>query len=158
MGDYTCMSGYLHAVPKFKTRGVARLFNEHDIDEDYAGRGPITWDGTMVRSMVNYGLNFTSESFRCGDSGELADGLQAQGCTFELHEEPKYEWLGELHMFHPKLGRMDALCDADGEPLIPISQFRAIEEEGGTVRVRHAKMREKLGIDYLDAYWEAIRL
>ena len=158
MGDYTSMSGYLHAVPKYKTRGVARLFNKYGIDEDYNDYYPTTWDGTMVRSMVNRGLNFTSSDFRCGDSGELADGLQAQGCTFELHEEPRYEWLGELHMFHPKLGRMNALCDANGEPLIPISMFRAIEEEGGGVRERHAKMREKLGIDYLDAYWKEIRL
>lgn len=156
MSDRTSMSGFLFEVPKYKTRGVARLFNEHRVSEDW-GDHPSTWDGTMVRRMVANGLNFTSDSFRCGDSDELADGLQALGCTFELHEEPKYEWLGELHVFHPKLGRLDTLCDADGEPLIPISMFRQIEEDGGTVEERHAIMRKKLGIDYLDAYWEEIR-
>jgi hypothetical protein len=149
------MSGLLHAVPKYKTRGVARLFNEYDLEQDW-GWGPSSWDGTMVRALISRGLNFTSESFRCGDSDRLADELQALGCTFELHEEPKYEWLGELHLFHPALGRRDMLCDADGEPLIPMSMFREIEKEGGNVGIRYAKIRKRIGVVYLDTFYKEV--
>jgi hypothetical protein len=156
MGDYTSMSGLLYAVPKYKTRGVARLFNEYDIDEDYQNNGPIAWDGTKVRSIIVRGLRFTSYDFRCGHSEYLADELQALGCTFELYEEPKYEWLGELHMFHPELGRLDTLCDADGEPLIPISMFREIQNEGGNIGIRYVKIRQRIGVVYLDTFYKKV--
>ena len=47
---------------------------------------------------------------------ELGPTLAELGLTFELHQDPKYEWDGDYFGNVPDLGTFTSSCDPDGNP------------------------------------------
>jgi hypothetical protein len=51
-------------------------------------------------------------------------------------EDPKYEYLGEVHLNHPDLGVFVADCDAQGRPVFTSDAIDRLVERTGTDRVQ----------------------
>jgi len=73
---------------------------------------------------------FNQEEISCGYVTGDYDGvirtLEAWGCSFAMWEDPKFEWLGSLHMFTPALGCFGSECDADGNTVLSPVKVRAL--------------------------------
>jgi len=158
MGDRTEMSGFLYEVPKGKAKLVAYVLEEWGVTRDWdEGVGSSDWDAAVVRDCIEAGIQFTDTQWGCGRGHELAKELKDLGVTFEFHEDPKYEWMGDLHMFHPELGEFYALCDADGEVQISAHVILELEKKYPKVSGRWVRLRELLGADYIEAFRKLLR-
>ena len=157
MGDSTNMSGFLYSVPKGKAKKVAAVFDDYAVAQDwdtYQRSG--AWDAAAVRYIMANDIQFTDDDWRCGEGHELAKALRKLNVAFEFHEDPKYEWMGDLHMYHPKLGQFYSACDADGEVQISASQISGLEKKYPKAGSRWVKLRELLGLDYHDAFFKLV--
>ena len=158
MGDRTNMSGYLHMVPKGKAKKVAALLEEEGVAQDWDSyqRSP-AWDAQTVRYIMENDIQFTDDQWTCGAGHDLAKKLRKLGVAFEFHEDPKYEWMGDLHMYHPELGQFYSTCDADGEVQISATEVSDLEKKYPKAGSRWVKLRERLGLDYHEAYFKLVR-
>ena len=158
MSDHTEMSGWLYSVPKGKAKKVAALFNDYALDEDHGARyHKGAWTPAEVRELIDAQVQFTDDQFQCGSGHDLAKALRKLGCVFEFHEDPKYEWMGDLHMWHPELGQFYSICDADGETTIGSSEIQHLERKFPKAGSRWVELRARLGVDYIEKFHALVR-
>ena len=156
MGDRTAFAGYLHAVPKGKAKKVAGIFEEFGFSADWDSHHYNYWSAEQVRELVATGIQFTDDEFNCGSSGDVAKQLMALDVVFECHEDPKYEWLGEMHVFHPEVGHFSAECTGDGQAVITdgeVDNICALFEHPESIVV---EIRNRLGLDFMKAFRKAM--
>jgi hypothetical protein len=151
MADYTEMRGYIYAVPDTKWHEAAEVLAEYGVLVEAPDRYRLTDPDILVDAVVN-GWGFFSENFRCGDTDDLGDKLEALRVVFEIWEEPKYEWLGELTAYHPDLGRLSRQCDADGEIVCRVGDIFAIENRDEDPSMRWLAVRELFGIGWIESF------
>ena len=141
MGDRTSMTAIIYDCPPEKAGDVLDALEEyyHQADDAPAGSDKDT--------LVLGGSYVTYETY-VGNSGELASALaDIEGVAFEVWEDPKYEWLGTLHLHTPALGTWTADCDASGGAYVPVSDvWEWIDADHGI-----DTFAEKLGKNHRDA-------
>lgn len=110
MGDRTYARLIVHRWPKGKKQREA-------VEETIADAF-----GLDVERHVD-GESFSDDQVSCGVISEVIAHLADHAPTgvYEAHEDPKYEWLGDLWWWHPKLGAYTAECDANGQAVFSVS-------------------------------------
>jgi len=158
MGDRTEFQMNLYAVPDDAKDDVVDLFNAWYFGVDWDDRGT-DWTRELLDDVLGGQLAVTDTGFPCGRTGELAELLAGLGCVFEMHEDPKYEWLGERAMFHPKLGDEPKLevCSAEGESLLSEWRYRQLRDEADGDAKLIELIEEELGIAYADQFADLVR-
>lgn len=160
MGDYTGFNFYALAPKEYIAGPIKGLVEDHlgSVDVDPKDPTSLHWEGGDVR---------------CDSAAEMAQrlvGLMAEGVSddeenplprckfaFKLWEEPKYEWLGELHIFVPTDdGHLyfAAECDTSGNPFVDVDSIvKAVHE---ATDLDDAKRRiEVLAGTQVEAAWKA---
>ena len=153
MSDHTEFSGFIYSVPDENKADLALILTEWGFGQDWSARYR-DWQVADVDRLVDEKVNFTCDQFRCGDTEELAGILKDLRCVFEIHEDPKYEWLGTLCMYHPDLGMLASQCDADGSPLVSVNQVLKLIKDGYSPAERAEAIERMLGLDYLEKFRE----
>lgn len=112
MGDRTALQITIYDCPENEVNAVLDVLEEYGLAED--------WDIRSASSLpeLQLGETYVVNEASCGSSDEIATHLEnkAPGTSFEVWEDPKYEWLGSLNRYTPTLGAFGAECDADGQP------------------------------------------
>lgn len=72
------------------------------------------------------------------------------GVAYYGWEEPKYEWLGTLRKFAPRLGVFMVECDADGNELLTPGWTKEMLAKARTLNEARAALARKIG-----AAWDA---
>lgn len=153
MSDHTGFSGFIHSVPDENKADLALILTEWGFGQDWSTRYRV-WQVADVDRMLDNEVSFTDDQFRCGGTEELAEILKDLGCVFDIHEDPKYEWLGTLCMYHPDLGMLTSQCDADGSPLVSVDQVLKLLKDGYSPAERAEAIERMLGLDYLEKFRE----
>lgn len=153
MGDRTAFQLYLHEVPKGKAKAVAAVFNEYALESDWGEMGT-DWGAGDVRVAMMNKPTAVDDQLNAGGSEYIAAALSKLGATFFLWEDPMHEWMGQLYYSHPQLGDFDSECDANGQPLIEAYTINMILKESNSDREVVASLKERLGINYIEAFKE----
>lgn len=112
MGDRTNMQITVYDCPPDQVDAVLDLIADYGLWEGDFGMG------VPELTELVLGVQYGGVEVYCGSSDEIALGLveQAPGASWEVWEDPKYEWLGSLNRYTPALGLWGAECDAEGQP------------------------------------------
>lgn len=149
MGDYTALQIAIYDCPEHEVATVMGILENYGLDEG--------WDVRSSSSLseLRLGEEYVVNDAPCGSSDDLAAALTAApGTSYEVWEDPKYEWLGSLNRYTPTLDHWGAECDANGQPQFEVDQIlRWVDEAEGL-----ADLKVKLGVPWreaLDALAEA---
>jgi hypothetical protein len=136
MGDRTALQITIAECPESEVEDVLNILSEYGLGED----DPLT-----------LGVEYLNDEISCGSSDELASALreQAPGTSFEVWEDPKYEWLGSLNVT-AEGQHFGAECDANGQALWTSEQVIKVFTDVSEVSV----LREHLGLHIYDRYTE----
>lgn len=113
-----------------------------------------------------YNNNITTLSAHqapCGTSSEIFNELNELRNTlgefaYSVHEDPKFEWMGDKYIYVPEVGVYTQECDADGEIRISATALDALLEtitEPEALAEEIAKLTGKNVRDAFKAYREA---
>lgn len=129
MGDTTNLQCRIYACPPEQVRAVLTALAEYHLNDDW-----MSFDQMPMSALV-LGRPNVSNEVSCGSADELAGTLMetAPGASFELWEDPKYEWLGSLWRYTPDLGAFSAECDADGNPQYDANWIMGRLEKGEAI-------------------------
>lgn len=127
MGDRTSFQVVIYDCPPEQASAVLDIINNYGLGVDWG-------NGETQTDVLFLGQLYTEHEMSCGTSDEMANLLQdeAPGASWELWEDPKYEWLGGLYRYTPSLGKFFADCDAAGSPQFTEEQvwrWRAADED-----------------------------
>lgn len=155
MGDFTAMHMVIPSPPPDLVAHLDELFNEYGSESYIERDGFFIWESGDVRCGSAMDLagdldtlktdGYEGDCPQCSGSGEVrVDHEGMRPCVrcngngtitvyadlaYEVYEEPKYEWLGDLHWYTPWLGGYAAECDADGTPAIgPAPLIEAVDK------------------------------
>ena len=72
------------------------------------------------------GEKYGDDEMSLGTDQEIADALieSFPSVTFEVWQDPKYEWDGTITIYAPDLGRYGGTCNSEGEPYLTARQVR----------------------------------
>lgn len=115
MGDRTYAEVVIHRTEK---RAEVWTAVSDYLDHDWTSGGPPE-DG-----LIELGVTYGTCDVGCGVVGELSHTLIEidPGIVFEMHEDPKYEWLGEVAVYVPELGLWSQECDSNGSAVLNYEQ------------------------------------
>lgn len=100
----------------------AHVFSFHE--------APVGESGTVATALLNY----------LGSEGEV---------SFDVREDPAYEWLGELVRYRHGLGRHSVECDSEGNPLLKAETYQKyVEESRRTGTDLTQLLNEHFGVDW----------
>lgn len=139
MGDRTYMAATIHDCPPERAGEVLNALAEFmAVDNEPA---------------LKLGEEYDVDETYCGNSEELASALaDIEGIAFEVYEDPKYEWLGAVHLHTPELGSWSAQCETNGGAVFAASDIW----EWVTSDLSPEQIAERLGKPWRDAL-EAIQ-
>lgn len=161
VGDYTSFQMRIYAVPKGQRSTVCEILNEYGLGSEWSdswSRFSPQWSKKRLKAAIKEGIEFTEHEFRVGNAAELANHLEDCEVTFDMHDDPKYEWMGERYMYHPELGSFSATCDAQGNAVITDHEVANVVEQCKdqglllTMKVIDAR----LGLRYQREFEEAV--
>ena len=120
----------------------------------------LTW--TLIDlglSKVDNHNEFTADEIICGTAHDVGERLPdaAPGASWELVEQPAYEYLGIAMMYTPTLGLFTADCNNLGQPLVTTTAALALAEIVRQDPDAISEIRHRLGLDHrraLDALIE----
>lgn len=117
MGDRTGLTVTIYDCPKDQVGAVLLALEEYHLELDELTLGEV----------------YQEYEVYCGSSDELAAVLMntAPGASWEVYEDPKYEWLGSINRYTPALGRWSAACDSEGNAVFNAEQILKLEEALG---------------------------
>lgn len=139
MSDHTAYQLYVYECPDpVEQLAIVKVINDHELLDD--------WMGGDVPQTLELGHNYVDNEKSVGQTADIASDLieAAPGATFVIWEDPNHEWLGSVCMYAPDLGRYDAECDADGNPVFEISSLLEKADQQATVGDFREQL-EKLG-------------
>jgi hypothetical protein len=156
MGDRTALQMQIITDDddlRVKAREVFEEYSGSDVFED-------DWfDGSHQGNVWRVG----SAEVSCGSAEELAGALdkliqeEGKDLAYLLWEDPKYEWLGDLHIHVPGLEQdFRADCDSNGNALLTQTQVAHLVESAKAGEDVTAKLLLHSGADHYAA-WEALR-
>ncbi|WP_181273658.1 hypothetical protein [Brevibacterium oceani] len=113
MSDRTHVQLIVHDCPPDQAAAVLSIIDQHDLHLEYVE------DGQPADGQLGLGLTYMDPEVVCGSAQLIAQELEqsAPGASWEVWEDPKYEWLGDLYRFTPTFGPWTANCDAEGTPV-----------------------------------------
>lgn len=136
MGDRTGLTVTIYDCPKDQVGAVLLALEEYHLELDELTLGEV----------------YQEYEVYCGSSDELAAVLvnTAPGASWEVYEDPKYEWLGSINRYTPALGRWSAACDSEGSAVFNAEQvLKLMADLGPDAPI--SKLREALGGSWEDA-------
>jgi hypothetical protein len=126
MGDRTWFQAVIFDCPPNQAQAVLDVFDEYGI---HPGDDVTVPDGHLA-----LGATYVNEDILCGSAQETAARLQvdAPQSSWELWEDPKLEWLGDIWRYTPMLGAWTAQCSSQGTPVFSDDHIRSLH-----MRVSH---------------------
>lgn len=120
MGDRTWFQATIYDCPPNQAQAVLDLLDEYGV---YPGDDASVPDGHLA-----LGTTYVNEEILCGSAQEIAARLQmdAPEAAWELWEDPKLEWLGDLRRYTPMLGAWTAQCSSQGTPVFSDDHIRSL--------------------------------
>jgi hypothetical protein len=111
----------------------------------------LTW--TLIDlglSKVDDHNEFTADEIICGTAHDVGERLPdaAPGASWELVEQPAYEYLGIAMMYTPALGLFTADCNDLGQPLVTTTAALALAEIVRQNPDAISEIRGRLGFDH----------
>lgn len=130
MGDRTSFQITIYDCPAEQAGAVLDALDNHNIGVD--------WGSPLNTQVLFLGESYNEHEASCGTSDEMARELMAEapGASWELWEDPKYEWLGAVWRYTPELGSFTADCDANGTPYFSSTAVWEMLGNEGPDRVR----------------------
>lgn len=111
MGDRTSMRAVIYDCPPENAGLVLDALNEYFGRYTGDGEVPADFDAGVLTLFAQHETYETS----VGNSAELSSALQEiSGVAFEVSEDPKYEFLGDVHCYVPSLGYWHASAESGG--------------------------------------------
>lgn len=91
-------------------------------------------DDQPVDGQLGLGVTYMDTEVVCGSAFTMARQLQqtAPDASWEVWEDPAYEWLGDLYRFTPELGLFTAECNSQGDPVFTDEQVLRLFDEHPT--------------------------
>lgn len=128
MADRTYFQLTVHHCPEDQVGAVLDIIAEHGLHPEYEDGGP-------REDQLALGLTYMDDETRCGSADTIAHQLveQAPQASFELWEDPKYEWLGDLRRYTPQLGVFAADCDSEGNAVFTVEKVKNLAALPDTV-------------------------
>ncbi|WP_026820054.1 DUF3145 family protein [Arthrobacter castelli] len=124
MADHAPVQLTVFDCPPTQAAAVLDLIDQRDLDPEYG-------TGHQRHDQLSLHLAYRDTEGPCGSADEIATQLQltAPDASWQVWEDPKYEWLGSLCRFTPGLGLWTAPCDADGCPVFTDQQVLTLYDE-----------------------------
>lgn len=110
MSDRTPVQLTVSACPTEQVGAVLDVIESYGLHLEYVE------DGQPGDDQLGLALTYMDPEISCGSAQKIAQELQnhAPDASWEIWEDPKYEWLGDLYRYTPELGVFSAECDAEG--------------------------------------------
>lgn len=87
---------------------------------------------------------------RCDGSGEVK--TEPQDFAFVVHDDPKYEWLGTIHMHVPGLDDFTGECDAEGRVVINGEEIVRLIDKATDLDELRAEIAQRTGAEHTKAF------
>lgn len=113
--------------------------------------------GALTRTLTDLGLarveghnEFSTGEIICGTSLDIGEQLPtaAPGASWELVEQPAYEYLGIAMMYTPALGLFTSDCNDLGQPLVTTTAALALAKLTLQNPDTISEIRGRLGFDH----------
>lgn len=139
MSDRTPLQLQILDCPLSQVQAVIDLVDQMGLHLEHVS------DGQAADDHLGLGLTYMNDQTRCGSAQEIAQHLQqvAPDASWQVWEDPKYEWLGTLFRFTPALGLFAANCDAAGTPVFTDERVLELHES--------PELLAELGMNHIDA-------
>lgn len=130
MGDRTYHQAYIYDCPPEKVGVVLDVLENHGFGLEY--------DNGVGEDQLCLVEKYHRPEAYLGTSLEFASELteKAPEVTFNVWEDPKYEYLGQGLSYAPALGTFTYDCGSEGEPLFNVEEVRRIVDTTGDARER----------------------
>lgn len=128
MADRAPLQLTIHECPADEAAAVLDVLAEHGVHLEDAD--------VEAHDALHTATPYVDMEAVLGEEDRLATALIAAAphCAFLAWQDPKYEYDGQVVMYHPALGRFDCGCDAFGTPHICIDVLWAVAGECGVER------------------------
>ena len=132
------------ACPAEHVAAVLAVANEYSLRRDCFGLR----DETVLVLCDGY----EDHDMACGASGDIESALsELDGVAFRVSEDPKYEWLGDVHYRLPDGRGFSANSDADRQVVLTEAEYRRITESCDDAGLR-AALDARFGLAVLDEW------
>lgn len=145
MSDRTYFQIVIYAAPADERAAIERIFEQYDI-----GYGETRDSDGFYRVVL--GAQANTHEIRCGSASDIAQELvhHAPRSSWELWEDPAYEWLGDVRRYTPDLGLFTAECTSEGCPVFTVAEVLQMVTQSEQSRLRalgetHRKALAALG-------------
>jgi hypothetical protein len=141
MGDRTWLQATIHDCPPNQAQAVLDVLDEYGVHPDEDIPAP---DGHLT-----LGTTYVNQEILCGSAQEIAARLQvdAPAAAWELWEDPRLDWPGDIWRYTPILGAWTAQCSSQGTPVFSDDHIRDLH-----TRVTHPptlhELDNLLGIEH----------
>lgn len=125
MSDRTPLQLRIVHCPPNRVRPILDVIEEYDLHPDPADQAGLD------ENHLGFNVLYLGLEVRCGSAAETAKTLQsiAPDASWEVWEDPKFEWLGDLYRFTPKLGVWTSECDNSGDAVFKAGEITALLED-----------------------------
>jgi hypothetical protein len=120
MSDRTPVQLTIYACPPDNVAEVVSLLTD---DEDNDTFDNIDYGGEIPTDRLITGRQYTADEMVVGHAGTLAADLIELGVTFQMVEEPKYEWDGEWYVNVPGIDSASLGCSGEGTPHVAVHEI-----------------------------------
>lgn len=102
---------------------------------------------------LRIGEPYEVEELELGTVQELADDLAALSpdIAYQGQQDPKHEYNGDLCIQVPGLGRYDAFCNSDGQPIVPAGDLLAVIDAAASLDEVRSKVAALMGVPFIEA-------
>lgn len=117
MSDRAAVQLHVYDCPDDQRAALFAAIEAADLGEDWGSLASAT--DRNAEPLAFWPTQYTAEEMSCGIVEELANELiaAAPGATFDVWQDPKYEWLGNGVTYAPDLGRFAYECGSAGAPI-----------------------------------------
>jgi hypothetical protein len=124
MSDRTSYTLKIYECPREAAAEVVEVI----VDGDYPFDN-IDWCEAIPTDRVLLGDPYTAQENSVGATADIASALTELGVTFELFEDPKYDWDGDYTAHVPGLGTANLGCDGSGNVHVDVAAIDAAIEK-----------------------------
>ena len=150
MSDRSAVTLWIYEIPERKAEDVLEVIEDYGFTQDWFGSDPFTVEA-LLEGVDNQETFFIEEA-SLGTALEVSQRLEDLDVAHRAHQDPKYEWSGDLRMFHPKIGSWQGQADADGNAIVPDHQIRYYMKRSVNPVTLLDRIKEAVGITYEDRF------
>ena len=144
MADTTYGMVEVIACPAEHVASVLAVMNENGLRRDCFGLR----DETVLVLCDGY----EDHDMRCGTTDDIDGALsELDGVAFRASEDPKYEWLGEVHYRLPDGRGFSGSSDADLQVVLTEGEYRRMAESADDAGL-HTSLDTHFGVGLLDEW------